>query len=218
MFGQCVAPPSNLTSINQNEYSCHRGRFYLFWNALKSSGRPMLVALLAGDAAMETEGKEPPGVHSTTHLSNGTKATPMRINDDTISVLNGTNGNNTPASTTSSTSSSSPSPHESTLLTQCLSTLRTIFALPATPSLTEAIITRWRSDPFARGTYSYLGPDAQPGDYEAMARGVGNLHFAGEATCGTHPATVHGAFLSGLRAAGECVEDMIGGVVVTPVK
>lgn len=43
-----------------------------------------------------------------------------------------------------------------------------------------------------------------------MAQSVGNLHFAGEATCGTHPATVHGAFLSGLRVAAEVMEAMAG--------
>jgi len=43
-----------------------------------------------------------------------------------------------------------------------------------------------------------------------MAMPVGNLHFAGEATCGTHPATVHGAYLSGLRAASDVIETMVG--------
>lgn len=99
-----------------------------------------------------------------------------------------------------------------TLVSEATTRLATIFKLPAPPKPTEAIITRWRSDPFARGTYSYLGPDARPGDYESMAKEVGNLYFAGEATCGTHPATVHGAFLSGLRAAADVVNAMLGPV------
>lgn len=47
-----------------------------------------------------------------------------------------------------------------------------------------------------------------------MARPHGPLHFAGEATCGTHPATVHGAYLSGLRVAAEVAESMIGPIKV----
>lgn len=47
-----------------------------------------------------------------------------------------------------------------------------------------------------------------------MARSHGPLHFAGEATCGTHPATVHGAYLSGLRAAAEVAESLIGPIKV----
>ena len=43
-----------------------------------------------------------------------------------------------------------------------------------------------------------------------MAKSIGNLHFAGEATCGTHPATVHGAYLSGIRAASEIAESVAG--------
>jgi monoamine oxidase len=40
----------------------------------------------------------------------------------------------------------------------------------------------------------------------ALARSVGRIHFAGEATEYTgHCATVHGALLSGLRAARELV-------------
>jgi len=47
-----------------------------------------------------------------------------------------------------------------------------------------------------------------------MARPHGPLHFAGEATCGTHPATVHGAYLSGLRAAAEVAEAIIGPIKI----
>ena len=58
-----------------------------------------------------------------------------------------------------------------------------------------------------------MGPESQPGDYEAMATRTGNMFWAGEGTCGTHPATVHGAFISGLRAASEVVQAMIGQIV-----
>lgn len=98
------------------------------------------------------------------------------------------------------------------LINDVTHSLAKMFSLPSRPLPTEALVTRWQKDPFARGSYSYLGPWAQPGDYEAMALPVGNLFFAGEATCGTHPATVHGAFLSGLRAASEVVEAMTGPV------
>ena len=99
---------------------------------------------------------------------------------------------------------------EDVLVKDVTEKLKAMFSLEQTPRPKEVVVTKWRTDPFTRGTYSYLGPLAQPGDYEAMARPVGNLHFAGEATCGTHPATVHGAYISGLRAAAEVVEDLIG--------
>lgn len=92
--------------------------------------------------------------------------------------------------------------------------LSKIFAPAVVPLPTEYIVTRWKKDPFAGGSYSFMGPTAQPGDYDAMARSIGSLHFAGEATCGTHPATVHGAYLSGLRAASEVVNSMLGPIEV----
>lgn len=216
MFGYC-RPAPQLDSVRQADYSSGRGRFYLFWNALKSSGRPMLVALLAGDAAMETEHERPtPRRPSTQSQTPSSTSTPTYTNG-----INGTHPHIAHSTAHQEPQQSSPrpsSPQEGTLISQVLSTLAIMFHLTENPRPEEAIITRWRSDPFARGSYSYLGPDAQPGDYEAMARPVGNLHFAGEATCGTHPATVHGAFLSGLRAAGEVVEAMIGGIPVENVK
>ena len=78
------------------------------------------------------------------------------------------------------------------------------------PWPSEVVITKWRKDPMARGSYSYVAPETLPGDYGLMSQPVGPIHFAGEATCGTHPATVHGAYLSGLRAASEVLDDMIG--------
>jgi monoamine oxidase len=63
-------------------------------------------------------------------------------------------------------------------------------------------VTRWTSDPFAHGAYSYVPPGATYDDYEALARPIGNrLFFAGEATSVRYPSTVHGAYESGERAA-----------------
>jgi hypothetical protein len=92
--------------------------------------------------------------------------------------------------------------------------LDAMFAPNHVPLPSEAIVTRWKRDPFARGSYSYVGPKTQIGDYDIMARPHGPLHFAGEATCGTHPATVHGAYLSGLRVAAEVAETMIGPIKI----
>ena len=62
--------------------------------------------------------------------------------------------------------------------------------------------TRWEADPFACGAYSFLPPGVSPAQRDALAQGVeGVLWFAGEHVCGDHPATVHGAMLSGQRAA-----------------
>jgi lysine-specific histone demethylase 1 len=100
------------------------------------------------------------------------------------------------------------------LIREVTSRLAKMFAPARVPLPSETIVTRWKRDPFARGSYSYVGPHTKPGDYDVMAQSHGPLHFAGEATCGTHPATVHGAYLSGLRAAAEVVESMIGPIEV----
>lgn len=67
--------------------------------------------------------------------------------------------------------------------------------------------TRWATDPFARGSYSIVPPGASMQDLETLAKPVGDSVFmAGEATVTDYPGTVHGAYLSGLRAAAEVDE------------
>jgi hypothetical protein len=160
MFG-LLNEAEHRASLDPKEFSSRRGRFYLFWNCIKTSGKPTLVALMAGDAA---------------HYAEATS------NDD--------------------------------LIKDVTERLKKMFAPKIVPLPSETIITRWSKDPFARGSYSYVGPKTQAGDYDVMARPHGPLHFAGEATCGTHPATVHGAYLSGLRVAAEVVETMTGPIKV----
>jgi hypothetical protein len=160
MFG-LLNEAEHQASLHPEEYAARRGRFYLFWNCIKTSGRPTLVALMAGDAAYYAEATS---------------------NDQ--------------------------------LIREVTDRLTKMFAPKRVPLPSETIVTRWSKDPFACGSYSYVGPKTQAGDYDVMARPLGPLHFAGEATCSTHPATVHGAYLSGLRAAAEVVEDMIGPIQV----
>ncbi|GIL92116.1 hypothetical protein Vretifemale_19590, partial [Volvox reticuliferus] len=74
----------------------------------------------------------------------------------------------------------------------------------AVPEPLQAIVTRWGSDPYSLGSYSSMAVSCRgAAEYQAMAAPVGGrLFFAGEATMYKYPATMHGAFLSGLREAG----------------
>jgi monoamine oxidase len=82
-----------------------------------------------------------------------------------------------------------------------LAILRRIFSDVPTPL--QVVCTNWASDPMAGGSYSSLPRDCLGGkDYDRLAESVsGRVFFAGEATCRKWPATMHGAFSSGLVAA-----------------
>lgn len=152
-------------SMDQKDYERGRGKFFLFWNCVRTCGIPMLIGLISGDAAQEAE---------------------LTTDEELVSDV--------------------------------IARLRNVYGAEKVPEPLETIVTRWRKDRFARGSYSYVGAEALPGDYDLMAKPVGNLFFAGEATCGTHPATVHGAYLSGLRAASEVLDSLIGPIQVkTPL-
>jgi monoamine oxidase len=82
-----------------------------------------------------------------------------------------------------------------------LSPLRRVFGARVDEP-TALQVTRWTQDPFSRGSYSHVPPGAGYDDYEAMAEPIGGrLFFAGEATNGRYPSTLHGAYESGERAA-----------------
>ena len=70
------------------------------------------------------------------------------------------------------------------------------------PSPIGSIVTRWGTDQYARGSYSFLAVGSSPDDMEALGEPVGErLMFAGEATNPEWFGTVHGAYLSGVREA-----------------
>ncbi len=70
----------------------------------------------------------------------------------------------------------------------------------------QACCTRWGEDPLVYGSYSSVGVGSQgTEDYDIMAESIGDrLFFAGEGTTRKFPATMHGAFASGLREV--CIE------------
>jgi lysine-specific histone demethylase 1 len=103
------------------------------------------------------------------------------------------------------------------LVAEMTSLLARIHGKELLPRPLQSIVTRWSKDPFARGSYSYVGPDATGDDYDLLGESIDQkLFFAGEATCRTHPATVHGAYMSGLRAATEVLETFIQPIEMPP--
>lgn len=70
------------------------------------------------------------------------------------------------------------------------------------PQPIDAKITRWASDPYSRGSYTAYTGASTPDDMDIVAETVANrLFFAGEATNRADYASVHGAYLSGVREA-----------------
>lgn len=68
----------------------------------------------------------------------------------------------------------------------------------------DYVVTRWQEDEWAYGAYSHIPVGGSGVLYDDLARTVdGVLYFAGEATHRDHPATAHGAAMSGLRVAEE---------------
>lgn len=91
-----------------------------------------------------------------------------------------------------------------TLLHHVLSILRGIYGPKGidVPNPLQTICTRWGDDPFSYGSYSHIRIKSSGSDYDILAENVSNkLFFAGEATNRKYPATMHGAYLSGLREA-----------------
>jgi len=92
---------------------------------------------------------------------------------------------------------------DSDIVADAMGTLRTVFG-QGIPDPLDFKITRWASDPFALGSYSFNAIGSNPRMRDDLAKPVdGRLFFAGEATDRRYFGTVHGAYFSGIRAAGE---------------
>nr|KYP48948.1 Lysine-specific histone demethylase 1 isogeny 3 [Cajanus cajan] len=135
-----------------NDDSSRRGEFFLFYSYATVAGGPLLIALVAGEAAHKFESMPPTDA-----------------------------------------------------VTRVLQILKGIYEPKGivVPEPIQTVCTRWGSDPFCFGSYSNVAVGASGDDYDILAESVGDgrLFFAGEATTRRYPATMHGAFLSGLREA-----------------
>ncbi|XP_059666040.1 protein FLOWERING LOCUS D [Cornus florida] len=129
-----------------------RGEFFLFYSYATVAGGPLLLALVAGEAAHKFESMPPTDA-----------------------------------------------------VTRVIEILKGIYEPQGidVPEPIQTVCTRWGSDPFSLGSYSNVAVGASGDDYDILAENVGDgrLFFAGEATTRRYPATMHGAFLSGLREA-----------------
>lgn len=134
------------------EDSSMRGEFFLFYSYHSVSGGPLLIALVAGEAAIKFEMMSP------------------------VESIN-----------------------------RVLDVLRGIFKPKGivVPDPVQVVCTRWGKDHFTYGSYSYVAIGSSGDDYDILSESVGDgrVFFAGEATNKQYPATMHGAFLSGMREA-----------------
>ena len=104
------------TAANKSE----RGSFFLFFNVHACTGRPVILALMAGSAAKTLE----------------------TLDDDEITE-------------------------------QSLAALRQMFG--QVPQPTRVIVTRWGTDEFSYGSYSFVGVGATGADYSTVAEPIGKV-------------------------------------------
>ncbi|WP_336662873.1 flavin monoamine oxidase family protein [Leucobacter sp. USHLN154] len=88
-----------------------------------------------------------------------------------------------------------------------LASLREIYGVAVTDPETVRV-SRWRDDPYSRGSYAFMTPGSRTEHHDVLATPIGGaegsggvLHLAGEATWTEDPATVTAALYSGHRAA-----------------
>lgn len=87
------------------------------------------------------------------------------------------------------------------IIDQAMNSLRTKYGADL-PQPIGSKITRWASDPYAHGAYTFHTADSTSDDMAALAEAVDSrLFFAGEATNPDDYASTHGAYLSGVREA-----------------
>ncbi len=82
-----------------------------------------------------------------------------------------------------------------------LASVKGVFGADVGRRFVKSAMTNWASDPLTLGSYAMSRPGAAASRRRLGAPIDDRLFFAGEATHRTMPATLHGAYLSGLDAA-----------------
>jgi len=169
----------SLGVLHENGASHHK----VFYDGTDETNNPILYCFLGGDASYRVDPPPPPVATTTNQKSN---------NNDNNKATNGGGDGMT----------------DDAIVNEIMDTLRTVFGggrgdddEVVVPDPLDYKVTRWNTDPFAFGSYSYTKVGCTEEAYDELIRPVGNLLFAGEATSKTSHATVHGAWLSGEREA-----------------
>jgi len=78
--------------------------------------------------------------------------------------------------------------------------LRNMFGYDKVPPPTKVLVTRWGSDEYSLGSYSFQKFGSKKSSRKDLGRPINDcIWFAGEATDTRFPGTTHGALLSGKR-------------------
>ena len=94
----------------------------------------------------------------------------------------------------------------------CTRLLRQFLKDPGFPEPKRIVISRWKSNPFVRGSYSYQTPNLIPDEQNILSRplttpsGKSVVLFAGEATHQHNYSCTHGARDSGIREADRLIK------------
>lgn len=88
-----------------------------------------------------------------------------------------------------------------------LDVLRTVWEADVTAP-TQVLTTHWSTDPYSLGAYTYPRPKNRRDDFDDLADDIkGRLFLAGEHTIFDYAGTTHGAYMSGLRAAENVIDE-----------
>jgi monoamine oxidase len=88
-----------------------------------------------------------------------------------------------------------------TAVEEALKALQVVFK-DAVTNPVESAVTNWNADPYSQGAHLYLPVGASYEQIDVLETPLGNrVFFAGEAVSRQFPATMHGAWFSGLREA-----------------
>jgi monoamine oxidase len=75
------------------------------------------------------------------------------------------------------------------------------------PKPKQLLRSSWASDPFARGSYTYMRTGSSISDCKTLASPLNNqLYFAGEGTSHKYFSTVHGAYITGRETANKILK------------
>ncbi len=113
---------------------------------------------------------------------------------------------------------------DQSIIEEVMCTLRHLFSDLTVPQPIAYKISRWGSDEFSQGAYSFLPPGSSDQDYFSLQSSVCSdgdifsvgdkrimrLFFAGEHTSAHYPSLAHGAYISGVRAARDILHNIEG--------